>query len=79
MSFRRLYIKFKIWRTEVKIRTISNDIELHRVNLVTLNIRFFENKIDINKIHSDFVKSQTERKRTLLKELESLKITLKNL
>ena len=79
MSFRRLYIKFKIWRTEYRIKSISNDINFYWINLVTLNIRFYENKVDIDKIHSDFVKSQTERKRILLKELESLKITLKNL
>ncbi len=79
MWFRRLYIRYKIWSVQSKIKNISSEIDFYLINLVTLNIKYLDGKADIEKIYSNFLNIQKQKKRSLLQELENLKIILKKL
>lgn len=77
--FRRLYIIFKIWRIKSQIEDISSDSNYYLISLMSANIRYQISEKDIEKLYSDYLKIQTERKKDLVKELKNLKNILDNL
>ena len=76
MFFRRLYIKWKIWRIQSEIDGIPTQLNFYWINLNTLNIRYYEGKLDVQDLYRLFIKQQIERKKKLQEEVENLKNTL---
>ena len=56
MFFRRLYIKWKIWRIQSEIDGIPTQLNFYWINLNTLNIRYYEGKLDVQDLYRLFIK-----------------------
>ena len=74
--FRRLYIKYKIWRLQSQVNYILSETKYYWVSLMSMSIRHYDNKMDVEKIFNDFVKQQIIKKKSLLQEIEKLKKSL---
>ena len=79
MFFRRLYIKWKIWRIQSQIDDIPSQLNYYWISLLTMNIRHCEGKLDIDKFYGIFYKEQIDKKKRLQKELENCKKILSEL
>ena len=55
MFFRRLYIKWKIWRIQSQIDDIPSQLNYYWVSLLTMNIRHCDGKLDIDKFYGIFL------------------------
>jgi len=71
--FRRWYIKFKIWNLERELEDLSSEVDFFWINLAVRNIRYYENKLDVESMYKDFIKQQKERAKEVKKKIEILK------
>lgn len=71
--FRRWYIKFKIWNLQKELDGLSSEVDFFWINLAIRNIRYYENKLDIDSMYKDFIKQQKERAKEVKKKIEILK------
>ena len=71
--FRRWYIKFKIWNLERELEDLSSEVDFFWINLAIRNIRYYENKLDVESMYKDFIKQQKERAKEVKKKIEILK------
>jgi hypothetical protein len=71
--FRRWYIKLKIWNLEKELESLSSEVDFFWINLAIRNIRYYENKLDVESMYKDFIKQQKERAKEVKKKIEILK------
>ena len=76
--FRRWYIKLKIWNLKKELASISTDGDFYWINLASRNIRYFENKLDLDSLYKDFIKQQNNRRKELKEKIEFLQKSLEN-
>ncbi len=76
--FRRWYIKFKIWNLKKDLESLSSEVDFYWINLAARNIRYFENKLDLESLYKDFVKQQNKRRKEIKEKIEILQKILEN-
>jgi hypothetical protein len=76
--FRRWYIKFKIWNLERELNDLSSEVDFFWINLAVRNIRYYENKLDLESMYKDFLRQQKERAKEVRKKIEILKKSIEN-
>jgi len=76
--FRRWYIKFKIWNLKKDLEGLSSEVDFFWINLAIRNIRYYENKLDVESMYKDFIKQQKERAKEVKKKIEILQKSLEN-
>lgn len=76
--FRRWYIKFKIWNLERELKDLSSEVDFFWINLAVRNIRYYENKLDVESMYKDFIKQQKERAKEVKKKIETLKKSIED-
>lgn len=75
--FKRLYIRWKIWRLESRINSIYSDIVTYKVFVATMNVKYYNGKLDVEEMYNTYVGKQIDRVILMRDKVEKLKSDLK--
>ena len=75
--FKRLYIRWKIWRLESKINSIYSDIVTYKVFVATMNVKYYNGKLDVEDMYNNYIGKQIDRIISIRDIIEKLKSDLR--